>query len=75
MSSPRDLIESQFPNYFLEQYPQFVKFIEEYYDFLESSIVIFNDPKDCKVGDIIYGTLSKAKAIIKRVEKSISVSQ
>jgi len=65
MSSPRDLIESQFPNYFLEQYPQFVKFIEEYYDFLESSIVIFNDAKNCKVGDILYGTLSKSKAIVK----------
>jgi len=65
MSSPRDLIESQFPSYFLEQYPQFVKFIEEYYDFLESSIVVFNEPKRCKPGDVLYGSLSKAKAIVK----------
>lgn len=65
MNSPRDLIESQFPSYFLEQYPQFVKFIEEYYDFLESSIAIFEDKKNCKVGDVIYGSLSKAKAIVK----------
>ena len=67
MNSPRDLIESQFPSYFLEQYPQFVKFIEEYYDFLESSIAIFEDKKNCKVGDILYGSLSKAKAIVKTI--------
>ena len=38
MTTPKDLIEGQLPSYFLEQYPQFTKFVQEYYNFLETQI-------------------------------------
>ena len=69
MTTPKELVESQFPNYFLEQYPQFVKFVEEYYNFLESSIAVLTDSKKLSEGDVIYGSLSKAKAIVKNISK------
>ena len=69
MTTPKELVESHIPNYFLEQYPHFVKFIEEYYNFLESSVILLTDNKKLSVGDIIYGSLSKAKAIVKIVTK------
>ena len=31
----KDLIQNQLPSYFIEEYPQFVNFIEQYYEFLE----------------------------------------
>ena len=67
MTTPKDLVESQLPNYFYEQYPQFIKFVEEYYNFLESSIIVLSDNKKLSEGDLIYGSLSKAKAVVKIV--------
>ena len=62
MSSPKNLIKNQLPSHFSEQYPQFVKFLEQYYEFLESTIMVLRDNKAIRVGDVVYGSLSKAKA-------------
>ena len=64
---PKDLIESQLPSHFLEQYPQFVKFLEQYYDFLESTVLVLEDNRTISAGDNVYGVLSKSKAQIKNV--------
>ena len=66
----KDLIQSQLPSHFLEQYPQFVKFIEQYYEFLESTVFILEENKNISAGDFVYGSLSKAKAKIKAVSSN-----
>ena len=71
MTTPKELIESQLPGYFLEQYPQFTKFVQEYYDFLESTVAVLKNNKNIEVGDTIYGSLSKAKGIVKVVAEKI----
>ena len=63
----KDLIESQLPSHFLEQYPQFVKFLEQYYDFLESTVLVLENNFTLSAGDTLYGVLSKSKAYIKNV--------
>ena len=67
MTTPKDLIESQLPGYFLEQYPQFAEFVREYYNFLESSVLVLDQIKNVQEGDFIYGSLSKAKGVVKTV--------
>ncbi len=67
MTTPKDLIEGQLPSYFLEQYPQFTKFVQEYYNFLESNVVVLRDNLNLESGDTLYGSLSKAKGIVKIV--------
>ena len=63
----KDLIESQLPSHFLEQYPQFVKFLEQYYDFLESTVLVLENNFTLSAGDTLYGVLSKSKAYVKNV--------
>ena len=43
---------------------QFVKFLEQYYEFLESTVMILENNKTIRKDDILYGSLSKAKAKI-----------
>ena len=64
MSSPKNRIASQLPGHFSEQYPQFVKFLEQYYEFLESTVMVLENNKTIRKDDILYGSLSKAKAKI-----------
>ena len=63
----KELIKNQLPNHFLEEYPQFVKFLEQYYEFLEATVLELEDTKNISVGDILYGSLSKSKAEVKTV--------
>ena len=67
MSNPKHFVSEFLPRYFLEQYPQFVKFIEEYYDFIESGILVLDDNRSLVSDMVVYGSMSKAKAIIRIV--------
>ena len=67
MTTPKDLVESQLPSYFLEQYPQFTNFVQEYYSFLDSTVIVLTDNKQIEAGDVIYGSLSKEKGVVKVV--------
>ncbi len=64
-----DKIRNQFPEFMEEEYPSFIKFVEHYYEFLESGEVsIGSITGTYTTGETVTGSVSGASATIRAID-------